>query len=152
MNDTVKTPFEMVTHQFKELLTQNDIHYSIIAMNKYIQSPKYFQVVYNVKRKLKFIMKSHKNVLRKEITTNKDNVNNKMLQIRKGANNNEIPTKLLNTRNLMFAVVCVGTCVWVYHKRKETHDLKRRVRDIEREKQLLLFQNKELLNQIRNKH
>ena len=153
MNNTVKTPFEIVQHQFKELLTQSDIHYSIVAMNKYIQSPKYFQVVYNVKRKLKFIMKSFRDVFRKELTNDVNN-KNKMMQLPKATNNNEITTltRILNSRNIMLVVVCMGACVWVYNKRKETRDLKRKVRDIEREKQVLLIQNKELLNKIRLKH
>ena len=156
MNNTVKTPFEIVQQQFKELLTQNDIHYSIIAMNKYIQSPKYFQVVYNVKRKLKFIMKSLRDVFRKELTGDVNYYKNRVMQL-PNASGNEIKTSspvagVLNTRNIMLAVVCVGTCVWMYNKRKETRDLKREVRNIEREKQILLFENKELLKKIRTKH
>lgn len=157
MNNTVKTPFEIVQQQFKELLTQNDIHYSIIAMNKYIQSPKYFQVVYNVKRKLKFIMKSIRDVFRKELTGDVNYYKDRLLQLPK-ATNNEIKTStsatagMLNTRNIMVAVVCVGACAWMYNKRKETHDLKRKIRNIEREKQILIFENKELLKKIRTKH
>ena len=159
MNNTVKTPFEIVQQQFKELLTQNDIHYSIIAMNKYIQSPKYFQVVYNVKRKLKFIMKSIRDVFRKELTGDVNYYKEKILQLPK-ATHNEVRTSsssssidgMLNTRNIMLAFACVGTCVWMYNKRKETRDLKRRVKNIEREKQILIFENKELLKKIRTKH
>ena len=131
----------IIKEQLYDIIEQNQIYNSINQMNKYIQSPRYFKFIFNVKRKSLNCLCYIKNFFRyNSNTTNLFRLNGEASS-----------HKSFISSSLLISVICISLGIsFISHrlnlyKSKHNSLTEKEISDLKKQNNELIAQNKKLI-------
>lgn len=136
----------LIKEQLYDIIQQNQIYNSIILMNRYIQSPRYFKFIFNVKRKSFNCLCYIRNLF-----TSKSTNNYKLLYGASSYNKSFINSSLI------ISVICLSLGIsyianrYKIYKSNSNQSIEKEISNLQKKNAELIESNKKLLTLINKK-